>query len=81
MDGKNILKQMEILLFNSALGILLRHTVKDDEKSFKREELHSLLKIPTSLDWGNYLSVSLANKISVNQLLENFFIYVLTHSI
>ena len=74
MDGKNILKQMEILLFNSALGILLRHTVEDYEKSFKREELHSLLKIPTSLDCGNYLSISLPNEICVNQLLENFCI-------
>ena len=55
--SKSILKQKEISLLDSAVGNILRHTVKDYEKAFKREELHSLLKIPTSIEWGDYLSV------------------------
>ena len=78
--SKNILKQKDIALLNSAVGNILRHTVKDYEKAFKREELHSLLKIPTSLEWGNYLAVSLANKICVNQLPDDLFIDFLSHS-
>ena len=77
---KNILKQKDIALLNSAVGNILRHTAKDYEKAFKREELHSLLKIPTSLEWGNYLAVSLANKICVNQLPDDLFKDFLSHS-
>ena len=65
---------------NSAVGNLLRHVAKDYEKAFKREELHSLLKIPTSLDWGTYLSLSLANKICVNQQPEDLFLDFMSHS-
>ena len=78
--SKNILKQKEISLLNSAVGNILRHIVKDYEKAFRREELHSLLKIPSSIEWGNYLSVSLANKICVNQLPEDLFTDFLSHS-
>jgi predicted XRE-type DNA-binding protein len=35
--SKNILKQKDIALLNSAVGNILRHTVKDYEKAFKRE--------------------------------------------
>jgi hypothetical protein len=45
--SKSVLKQKEISLLDSAVGNFLRHTVKDYEKAFKREELHSLFKIPT----------------------------------
>ena len=51
-DVKNILKQEEILLLSSPVRNLLRHTVKDYVKAVKREELYSLFKIPTALDWG-----------------------------
>ena len=49
-----MLKQDEIKLINSTDGNLLRHLVKDYEMAFNREELHYLLKIPKSLDWGAY---------------------------
>jgi hypothetical protein len=63
--SKSVIKQKETSLLDSAVGNIFRHTVKDYEKAFKREELHSLLKIPTSIEWGDYLSASLANKIFV----------------
>ncbi len=78
--SKSILKQKEISLLDSAVGNILRHTVKDYEKAFKREELQGLLKIPTSIEWGDYLSVSLANKICLNQLPDDIFIDFLSHS-
>ena len=51
---------------NSAVGNILRHIVKDYEKTFIREEFHNLLRLSSSIEWGNYLSVSLANKICIN---------------
>ena len=38
--SKNILKQNEVFLLNSAVGNLLRHTVIDYKKAFKTRELH-----------------------------------------
>jgi hypothetical protein len=43
--------------------------------TLNREELHNLLKIPSSIERGNYLSVSLANKICVNQLPKDLFLF------
>jgi hypothetical protein len=76
----SVLKQKEISLLDSAVGNILRHTVKDYEKAFKTEELHSLFKIHASIEWDDYLSVSLANKICVNQLPDDIFIGFLSHS-
>lgn len=78
--SKSILKQKEISLLNTAVGSVLRHIVQDYERAFNREELHNLLEIPSSIDWGNYLSVSLANKICVNQLPDDLFKDFLCHS-
>ena len=51
----------------------MRHIIKDYEKASNLEELQNLLKNPSSIEWGNYLSVSLANKICVKQLPEDLF--------
>ena len=59
--SENIFKQNEISLLNSAFGNKLMHVVKDYEKAFNREELHNLLKIPSSIEWGE-LSVSFISK-------------------
>ena len=48
--------------------------------AFKREELHNLFKIPYSIGWVNYLSISLVKKICANQLLEDLFADFLFHS-
>ena len=48
--------------------------------AFNREELHNLFKIPYSIGWVNYLSISLVKKICANQLLEDLFADFLFHS-
>ena len=60
---------------------MLRHSVKEYEKAFNRKKLHNLLKNHSPIEWLNYLSASLANKICVNQILEDLTIDFLWHSI
>jgi hypothetical protein len=71
----NIIKQKSSRL-NTAVGSVLRHIVQDNEKAFNREELHNLLKIPSLIDWENYLTVSLARFVLIDFLmiyLKNFY--------
>ena len=56
----------------------MRHIIK--EKASNLEELQNLLKNPSSIEWGNYLSVSLANKIFVNRLTGDLSTDFLCHS-
>ena len=64
----------KIALLNSPVGNILRHTVKDYEKAFTREELHSLLKIPTSI-MGKLFDIFLGK-----QLPDDLFTDFLSHS-
>ena len=57
-------KGWDIMLLNSVVG---KSTKAQSERLWnKLLRDKSLLKIPTSLEWGTYLSVSLAKKICVN---------------
>ena len=71
--SRSILKMTDIKLLNTSIGHLLRVIVKDWDQKLNRKTLHNILKIPTSIEWGNYLTIAFANNICRKTLPDDLF--------
>ena len=69
----SITTKKDLRLIDAIVGNLLRTILKDFEHKLKRQKMHAITNIPTSINWSNYMMARTINKICTSEKPDDIF--------